>query len=117
MYLEALGEELLVEAPLAVDDYVLLALRMRGEMPGIAATLAARSAWLERRGLESPSIADSGVTEDDLHAWYTARFGAVGESWDEHARRLGFASYRDFAIEILECFLFERDSGASDQRS
>jgi hypothetical protein len=109
MRIDALAAELLALSRAAVDDWLVLALKLRGDLGAVAEAAARKHAWLERRGHGNPSLAEAGVTVDELHAWYVERFGPVGEPWEEHARRVGFSSYRDFAAEVLGCLLFERD--------
>jgi hypothetical protein len=109
---EALTEELLVRRAAEVTDGLAEELTRRGELGAIAQTVEQKWAWLSERGLRNPTLADAGVEERELAAWYEAQGVTLPADVGAFARDLGFDSQRAFMTELLSQYLYAKRSAA-----
>jgi len=85
-------------------------LRLSGGYAALVARLTAKQRVLAERGLENPSLADAGVTEEALWEWYHGGMLAVPRPADLHAwaQSAGFESVDDLRRAVLRQWWFER---------
>jgi hypothetical protein len=93
-------------------------LRVQGRYHALVERAQRRRALLARAGLEAPTLADAGVTEDELWAWYfhDHRGRDIPADMSAYARRAGFGDPARMRRAVLRAYCCARlQRTANDQ--
>jgi hypothetical protein len=101
-------EGLLFALPGPVNRRLPAALAHLGRLEPTLIEIRRKHAILRSIGLRAAAPSDTGLTLDDLLAWYQRRFGPMSGTPEEHAKDLGFGSLEEFAAEVVLEYLVER---------
>jgi len=73
-----------------------------------------KHAVLQARGVEQPTLADAGLSEPELVAWYleTCGHGPVADDPEQQARRLGYADFDDLRRAALREYCYRAWKGS-----
>jgi len=92
----------------ALDRLLPLALARAGRLGEVLAEVESKRRFLRDNGLDPPSVAQAGVSLEQLLAWYGRHSGLPASSVQEYATRLGFESGEQLLEELLAHYLFEK---------
>lgn len=98
---EMLRDALLEHHADAVDSWVPAELQRRGEWGDLVERVERKWKCLEARGIQNPTVADTGVPVDEVLRWHQSRGEAIHTDLDAHARERGFDGARPFVTEVL----------------
>lgn len=101
MRLELALEAVLIERGDAVARLVPLELKRRGIFDREVRLVAEKNLLLERMGIGSLALEDTGLTFSELMNWYQSSFETFDGSIESYATRLGFNSARQFLSEVM----------------
>jgi hypothetical protein len=100
-----------------MDVAMLEAARRAEKYERLASEVAERDRALRDRGLSvPPTLEQTGMTLDELLAWYEKRFRPVGDDLHEHALALGFSSWVEWIAEVLSQYVYETNGAAPSLR-
>ena len=94
-------------------------LRISGLYGHLAARAREKQAWLDKTGLLSPGLSQSGLNEDELLNWYF-RDGlkqAIPTDLEHYSRQMGLASKHLFLQALIREYLFQTREEAPARQS
>jgi len=113
--LEVIYDQLIRRSGRAHEAATVAELRRSGRYAELAGSAELVQQILAARGSANPSLADAGLDEPALLAWYAARFRPIRGGLDAHARELGFRDTPAFLREVLRQYC--ADIGATPASS
>lgn len=99
--LEVIYDHLIRRSGRALEAATVAELQRSGRYAALAGSAERVQQILAARGFSDPSLADAGLDEAALLAWYAARFRPIRGGLDAHARELGFRDTPAFLREVL----------------
>ena len=92
-------------------------LRLSGDFSRLLERARDKQRTLESHGLENPSLADTGLSGEELLAWYAGRRGqAIEGELGAHARSLGFEDREMLMRALAREYCYSRALGERTER-